>query len=203
MLWLLAGVVDRRRRHRPARPRRRLPVAPYAADHHPGLGRRDPRRAARRQGREPDRRHLGQPRARRPDHARRVRRHPVRAQRHAQHRDRGQVPGRRVRGVDRRERDRQRADRRAGGDLRRRARRPAAGLARDPLQGRPDHRRRRDQHRRARDHQLPVPAGPVEEHRAEHAADDRGDPGPGPQQHPGPRAAAVLRDALSLLHDLR
>ena len=49
-----------------------------------------------------------------------------------------------------------------------------------PLEGRPDHRRRRHQHRRARDHELPVPAGAVQEHLAQHAPDRRDDQDPGP-----------------------
>ena len=43
-----------------------------------------------------------------------------------------------------------------------------------PLEGGPDHRRHRDQLRRGRDHQLPVPARAHQEHRAQHAADRGG-----------------------------
>ena len=62
-----------------------------------------------------------------------------------------------------------RPGRRLHGDARRGRRRVPAGLARHPPQGRPDHRRRRREHRRDRDHQLRVPAGPRQEHLAEHA----------------------------------
>ena len=79
-------------------------------------------------------------------------------------------------------------------------RRAAACLAGHPLEGRPDHRRRRHRHRRARDHELPVPAGAVQEHRAQHAADDRGHQAADPGRHPGRRADPVQPDAIRLLH---
>ena len=72
----------------------------------------------------------------------------------------------------------ERADRHLRGDRRGRPGRAAARVAGDPLQGRPDHLGRRRQHRCPGHHELPVPARPVPEHRAEHAADGRGDQGP-------------------------
>ena len=174
ILWILAGVASARRRRScssiagPAFPWRRgssCSSAPWVVAVLAG--------APERQAREHHQRVRGQPRVRRPDLAGRVRRHPVRAERHAQHRPRGQVPHRRLRRVGRRE-HRRHAHRAtpssailigvaaamlAGG-----AGRPPAGLARHPAQGGPDHRRHRDQHRRPRDHELPLPARPRPEH---------------------------------------
>ncbi len=194
-----------------------VPVAPDARGDHPAVGRRDPRGAARRQDRQPHGRAPGHARARDPDHPRRVRGHPVRAIRPAQHRDRRQVPHRGVRRLGRRERrqapagrrpvavhaQHRRVHRRRGSGRRRHPRRAPAGLARHPLEGRPDHRRRRHRHRRARDHELPVPARAVQEHRAQHAAHHRGRQAADPGRHPGPRADPVQPDAIRLLHVLR
>ncbi len=111
---------------------------------------------------------------------------------------RGQVPHRGVRGVDRGQRHAERADRHLRGDRRGRPGRAAARVAGDPLQGRPDHLGRRRQHRCPGHHELPVPACPVPEHRAEHAADRRGDQDPAAGGHPDPRSDPVLRDAVPL-----
>ena len=83
----------------------------------------------------------------------------------------------------------------------RRAGRSAARVARHPLRGRPDHRRRSRQHRRVGHHELPVPARALEEHVLNTPADDRGVPAAGALGRPGPRPAAVRGHAVPVLHD--
>ena len=197
---------DRGHRDPPARPWRLVPLAAVARDRAPVLGRHGARRDARRQAREPDGRPRGHAVAGGSHLAGRVRGHHLGAQRHQQHRDRGQVPHRRLRGFrggehghaggrGGRQPDRRRAHRDRLGSDRRGAGQPAAGLARHPLEGRPDHRRHRHQHRRARDHQLPVPARPVQEHPVQHPTDRRVDQVPRPLGVPGVRPDPVLGHA--------
>ena len=65
-----------------------------------------------------------------------------------------------------------------------------------PVQGRPDHRRHRDQHRRDRDHELPLPADPEPKYRTQHAPDDRPDARPDAGRPPGPGSDPLRLEAL-------